>query len=302
MSSKKEDLVKNNSTEKEKQITNSEILNIARLSISSVRNLVWIFLGIIGLLITSLSWYGYSSIKDIKEKVKNVSAVSDSVEIQYENIVSVYDLINIKYKKIKYLEKALVESNESVLTKFSDDKNDLIKRFKEDIDSLNHRIVNIDSSINSLAKIFSKTATRYQSILSSREVAFLFILSKSLYEITGLPANSAGLYYYDLGKIFYNIGEYKIAVEYLNNSLKIETQLSKAAKDEIKGVIKKCKDGIEERKKILSREVRSAKSINEQIQINNKLSTAIINVLFDRGILNQNIADEIMYRAALEDD
>jgi hypothetical protein len=50
---------------KEKQITNADILNIARLSISSVRTLVWIFFIVIGLIITMLSWYGYSSIEDI---------------------------------------------------------------------------------------------------------------------------------------------------------------------------------------------------------------------------------------------
>ena len=164
-------------------------------------------------------------------------------------------------------------------------------------------VTSVDSSIHGLAQIFTYAALKYQDTLSSQDQLLLFLLSEIIYETTNLHSDFEGLYYYNIGVNFINVGEYQLAIEYLTKSKKIQVNLNDSQIQNLNSKIEHCKEKIELRDKIqaVDHVVDINLGINESIEYLKKVSDSIVLELVENGVLKDSQGNDIFKRALIND-
>jgi tetratricopeptide (TPR) repeat protein len=171
---------------------------------------------------------------------------------------------------------------------------------RDELSNFKSQIESINSNINNLAAIFYNSALQYQNILTGRERNLLLFLSRVLFETTGLGSIPEGLYNYNLGVNYKDIGEYELAISHYKKSLEIQPNLTNTQKENLNDKIATCQKLINDLENLLSRKTRKPKSAEGWLQYNNNLSRHTINQLVRRGIFKQDDEKEILKVSELD--
>ena len=211
-----------------------DAISIARLTITATRNLIYIFLLIIGFGIAVATFFGLKTYRDIRtlknsinndvkivndyrsEIEKQVFEVNSQIRMGREKI----DSIDFVFKKVKSTD---IQMN-ALSKKYTgyEEELDMNKGLTE---SLKKKIDDINNQLELLSNIFNRVAVAHQGILTGREKLLLYLLAAEI-DDTRPDEDQNPEILINLGRMWLSTQEPKIAKQRFNQAEKKRKNLN----------------------------------------------------------------------------